>query len=114
MPWARSSSSTASIYNIGIGVDDKNPDNYSVNLNQAGLGMPDRDYYLSNDEAIVKTREAYRKYLADMMTLAGIGRRGSARRPRAGAGNRDRQSRPGTAPTAATKTRSTIPCRLRP
>ena len=48
--------STMSIYNIGIGVDDKNPDNYSVNLNQSGLGMPDRDYYTSNDEAIVKTR----------------------------------------------------------
>src|SRR3954469_24284609 len=64
--------STMSVYNIGIGVDDKNPDNYSVNLSQGGLGMPDRDYYLSSDEAIVKTRTAYRKYLADMMTLAGM------------------------------------------
>jgi putative endopeptidase len=64
--------STMSIYNIGVGVDDKNPDNYSVNLGQGGLGMPDRDYYLSNDEAIVKTRAAYRKWLADMMTLAGM------------------------------------------
>jgi putative endopeptidase len=64
--------STESVYNIGIGVDDKNPDNYSVNLSQSGLGMPDRDYYLSSDAAIVKTRDAYRKYLADMMTLAGF------------------------------------------
>jgi putative endopeptidase len=64
--------STSSIYSIGVGVDDKNPDNYSVNLSQAGLGMPDRDYYLSNDDAIVKTRQAYHKYLADMMTLAGL------------------------------------------
>ncbi|HWA70626.1 MAG TPA: M13 family metallopeptidase [Rhizomicrobium sp.] len=64
--------STQSIYGIGVGVDDKNPNNYSVNLSQSGLGMPDRDYYLSSDEAIVKTREAYRKYLADMMTLAGF------------------------------------------
>jgi putative endopeptidase len=63
---------TQSIYGIGIGVDDKNPDNYSVNLSQSGLGMPDRDYYLSDDKAIVATREAYRKYLADMMTLAGM------------------------------------------
>jgi putative endopeptidase len=36
------------------------------------LGLPDRDYYLSNDAAIVKTRTAYRKYLADMMALAGL------------------------------------------
>ena len=84
--------STSSIYNIGVGVDDKNPDNYSVNLGQGGLGMPDRDYYLSNDEAIVKTRQAYRKYLADMMTLGGYDGCGCARRPGAGAGNRDRQS----------------------
>ncbi|HJT43738.1 MAG TPA: M13 family metallopeptidase [Rhizomicrobium sp.] len=65
--------STMSIYNIGIGVDDKNSDNYSVNLGQSGLGMPDRDYYLSSDEAILKTRAAYHKYLADMLTLAGLG-----------------------------------------
>jgi len=64
--------STMSVFNIGIGVDDKHPDNYSVNLGQSGLGMPDRDYYLSDDPQIVKTREAYRKYLADMMTLAGF------------------------------------------
>jgi putative endopeptidase len=64
--------STQSIYGIGVGVDDKNPDNYSVNLSQSGLGMPDRDYYISNDPAIVKTREAYRKYLTDMMTLGGL------------------------------------------
>jgi putative endopeptidase len=64
--------STMSIYDIGVGVDDKNPDNYSVNLSQGGLGMPDRDYYLSGDADIVKTREAYRKYLADMMSLAGM------------------------------------------
>ena len=64
--------STMSVYNIGVGVDDKNPDNYSVNLSQGGLGMPDRDYYLSSEEAVVKTRTAYRKYLADMMALAGL------------------------------------------
>jgi putative endopeptidase len=64
--------STQSIYGIGVGVDDKHPDNYSVNLLQSGLGMPDRDYYLKDDAALVKTREAYRKYLADMLTLAGL------------------------------------------
>jgi putative endopeptidase len=63
---------TESIYDIGIGVDDKNPDNYSLNLNQSGLGLPDRDYYLSDDKALVETRTQYRQYLADMMKLAGI------------------------------------------
>ncbi len=61
------------IFGYGIGIDDKNPGNYSLNLVQAGLGMPDRDYYLSDNPALAKTREAYRKFLADMMTLAGLG-----------------------------------------
>jgi putative endopeptidase len=64
--------SAGAIYGVGIGVDDKHPDNYSLNLNQAGLGLPDRDYYLSDNAELVKTRDAYRKYLADMMTLGGL------------------------------------------
>jgi putative endopeptidase len=64
--------SAGAIYGYGIGIDDKHPDNYSLNLVQAGLGMPDRDYYLSSDAELVKTRAAYRKYLADMMALGGL------------------------------------------
>jgi putative endopeptidase len=64
--------SAGAIYGYGIGVDDKHPDNYSLNLMQAGLGLPDRDYYLSDNPELVKTRDAYRKYLADMMTLGGL------------------------------------------
>ncbi len=63
---------TASIYNVSISVDDKNPNSYSVNLSQGGLGLPDRDYYLSADKALVETRTAYQKYLSDMMALAGM------------------------------------------
>ena len=63
---------TMSLYNIGIGVDDKNPDSYSINLNQSGIGLPDRDYYLKDDKALADTRAAYRQYLADMMKLAGM------------------------------------------
>ncbi|MBU6443083.1 MAG: M13 family metallopeptidase [Alphaproteobacteria bacterium] len=58
-------------YNLYIGVDDKNPDAYSVNLMQGGLGLPDRDYYLRDDKALVATREAYRKYLATMLAFTG-------------------------------------------
>jgi putative endopeptidase len=54
-----------------IGVDDKNSDIYSINLTQSGLGMPDRDYYLKTDKDIVKTRDAYKTYIAQMLTIAG-------------------------------------------
>jgi putative endopeptidase len=43
-----------------------------VNLSQAGLGMPNRDYYLRTDKEILTTQDAYKKYLADMLTLAGV------------------------------------------
>jgi len=58
-------------YGIYLGIDDKHPGSYSVNLYQSGLGLPDRDYYLRDDKEIVDTRAAYRKYLAQMLTFAG-------------------------------------------
>ncbi len=54
-----------------VGQDDKEPENYIVSAVQSGLGMPDRDYYLKSDDAIVKTRTAYQAYLADLLMLAG-------------------------------------------
>jgi len=64
--------STAGIYDLDIGIDDKHPDRYSVNLRQSGLGLPDRDYYLKDDKALGATRDAYKKYLAGMLQLASI------------------------------------------
>ena len=64
-----------------VGQDDKNPDVYALNLFQAGLGMPDRDYYLSKDAKIVQTRAAYLAHLDKMLTLAG--EPGAAARARA-------------------------------
>jgi putative endopeptidase len=39
---------------------------------QGGLGMPDRDYYLSDDPAMVRIRNAYRGYVAAMLGQIGI------------------------------------------
>ncbi|MCX8476205.1 MAG: M13 family metallopeptidase [Sphingomonas sp.] len=54
-----------------VGQDDKNPEVYALNLFQGGLGMPDRDYYLSKDAKLAETRAAYEKHLANVLTLAG-------------------------------------------
>ena len=59
-------------YAARITVDVKNPRAYIVRLTQAGLGMPDRDYYLREDKDIVATREAYQHYLATILTLTGV------------------------------------------
>ena len=54
-----------------VGQDDKNPEQYALTLVQAGLGMPDRDYYLKPDAKIAETRTAYLGHLTRMLTLAG-------------------------------------------
>jgi putative endopeptidase len=41
-------------------------------LLQGGLGMPDRDYYLSNDKAEVALQEKYRQHIAAVLKLAGF------------------------------------------
>jgi putative endopeptidase len=49
-------------------------ENSSMNMGhifQAGIGMPDRDYYFKADSASVSIRQAYKKYLADLFTLTG-------------------------------------------
>ncbi len=54
-----------------IGQDDKNPETYIPVLGQYGLGMPDRDYYLSNAAQFTAARTKYLTYLQNMLTLAG-------------------------------------------
>jgi putative endopeptidase len=43
-----------------------------VLISQAGLGMPDRDYYLRPDERFVAVRKAYTNYIAQLFTLANL------------------------------------------
>ncbi|WP_265529702.1 M13 family metallopeptidase [Sphingomicrobium marinum] len=54
-----------------VGQDDKDPTKYMVKFWQAGLGMPDRDYYLEDNDRMKGFREAYLAYITDMMTMAG-------------------------------------------
>jgi putative endopeptidase len=55
----------------GIGIDAKNSDKYQVAFGQGGLGLPDRDYYLKDDAALAKTRDAYKKHLVTVFTMLG-------------------------------------------
>jgi len=54
-----------------VGQDDKNPESYAYTMFQAGLGMPDRDYYLKPDAKLAETRAAYLTHLTNVLTLAG-------------------------------------------
>ncbi len=52
--------------------DLKDPDTAVVYLGEAGITLPDRDYYLQDDEQFVKGRELYRSYVTRLFELAGI------------------------------------------
>jgi predicted metalloendopeptidase len=56
---------------VAVFQDPQRSDVYAVQTNQAGLGMPDRDYYLRPDDRFVAIRKAYVDYIAKLFTLAG-------------------------------------------
>ena len=58
----------ASFFGAGVTDDQKNPDHYALYLNQGGLGLPDREYYLRDN--FKPQKERYQKYVADMLRLA--------------------------------------------
>ncbi len=58
---------------IGIGIfsDMKDPDVNAIYVVQAGLTLPDRDYYLKDDEQFVTGRQLYLEYVTNVFTQAG-------------------------------------------
>jgi putative endopeptidase len=59
-------------YDIDIGQDARDSTKYVVSLSQSGLGLPDRDYYIKEDDAKLKAvRNQYRAYMERMLRLAG-------------------------------------------
>ncbi|MBS1774371.1 MAG: M13 family metallopeptidase [Bacteroidetes bacterium] len=59
------------LFGFYVGPDDKNVTKNICNMSQSGLGLPDRDYYFDKDERTTKIRDAYKKYLVDMLKLMG-------------------------------------------
>ena len=52
--------------------DFKRPDVNAAYLEQGGLGLPDRDYYLNDDPSMAAARAAYHTYAAKLLHLSGI------------------------------------------
>jgi putative endopeptidase len=59
---------------VGIGIipDPADTTRYIAFASQAGLGMPNRDYYLRDGEEYDRYRAAYRDYVVTLHRLAGI------------------------------------------
>ena len=61
----------ATPFTMYIGQDRKQSDRYALNVLQGGLGMPDRDYYLSKDPKLAETKAKYLQHLTNLLSLAG-------------------------------------------
>ena len=61
----------SSFFNIGCDADLRNSKENLVQVAQGGIAMRDRGYYIEDDEASTKIREAYRRYVRRLFTLTG-------------------------------------------
>lgn len=59
-------------YYSSFGADEKNVTMNIYNIGQGGLTLGQKDYYLNNDEATVKIREAYKEHIVRMFKLFGF------------------------------------------
>jgi putative endopeptidase len=58
-------------YSPVVHQDAKDSTRYVFDLEQDGLGMPDRDYYLLNDDKLKEARTRYGQHVQKMLELAG-------------------------------------------
>jgi predicted metalloendopeptidase len=54
-----------------VGPDAKNPELNTLWVSQSGLGLPERDYYFSEEPRFKEIRAAYEQHIARVFTLAG-------------------------------------------
>ena len=59
------------MFGMGVGADQKDAANNLVGIGQGGLGLGERDYYLSDEAQVKGVRDAYVKFLTTILTLAG-------------------------------------------
>ena len=63
---------TRNILGIRVSQDDKNSEKMMVQMGQAGLGLPNRDYYFKTDARTTRIRADYSdKYLPKILSLSG-------------------------------------------
>lgn len=60
------------LFGFGIGPDDKNVTEEICNFAQGGIGLPTKEYYTATDARSTQIREAYKKYIGQILEFAGI------------------------------------------
>jgi putative endopeptidase len=63
--------STDNLFGLWVAQDLDDPAHYAPFLLQGGLGMPDRDYYLSDSPQMASIRKQYQAHIAVILDLSG-------------------------------------------
>lgn len=61
----------SAFFKVGCDADLRDADWNLLQIGQGSLTMGERDYYLSDDEATVKVRDAYKQYIQQLFLLTG-------------------------------------------
>ena len=59
------------VVSAGVTVDEKDPNSYAVSVGFDGMGLPDRDYYLVDNERNEEIRSRYKEFLTFLLDKAG-------------------------------------------
>ena len=62
----------SNFFSFGCDADIKDAKWNLMQVNQGGISMGERDYYLENDEPKKKIRDAYRTYVQNLFTMTGM------------------------------------------
>lgn len=60
------------LFSFRVGIDDKNSSAYAAFFYQGGIGLPDREYYFSNEGENQKIRTEYVKHIQNMLSISKI------------------------------------------
>jgi endothelin-converting enzyme/putative endopeptidase len=58
-------------FGVGVGADDKNSAKNSLNVGLGRLGLPDKDYYSSEEKDTKEKREKYEQHIGRMLQIIG-------------------------------------------
>jgi putative endopeptidase len=71
-PLNATSFGTENLFGVFVAQGLQEPNRNFAYLLQGGLGLPDRDYYLSDTPAMTRVRAGYRAYIGQMLALMGV------------------------------------------
>ena len=63
---------STNFFGAGLGADEKNASQNILSVYQGGLSLGQKEYYLDNDDATTKIREAFKKHVVKMFQFFGF------------------------------------------